>query len=90
MVCEENRDAADKPGAQRGFDLRCVPPDMLVIGATLSGFRIATRTFGAPKFNTVYQSYAAEPIAPALVQFHQVGVGLFVFVPIGLTLAGLA
>jgi signal transduction histidine kinase len=90
LVREGNRVAAYKPGAQHGFDLRSVPPDMLVNGTTLHAFRIATRTFRAPKFNTVYQIYAAEPIAPALVQLDHVRLGLFVFVPIWLGLAGLA
>ncbi len=90
LVREGKREGAYKPGAQHGFDLRSLPPDILVNGTTLHGFRIATRSFRAPKFNTVYQIYAAEPIAPALVQLHHVRVGLFVFVPIGLGLAGVA
>ncbi len=90
LVREVNRNAAYKPGSQHGFDLRRVPPDMLVNGATLNGFRIATRTFRAPKFNTVYKIYAAKPIAPALAQFQRVRLGLFLFVPIGLALAGFA
>lgn len=90
LVREVNRNAAHKSGSQHGFDLRRVPPDMLVNGATLNGFRIGTRTFRASKFNTVYQIYAAKPIAPALVQFQRVRLGLFLFVPIGLALAGFA
>lgn len=90
LVREGNRDAAYKAAPQHGFDLRSVRPEILVNGATLNGFRIATRSFRAPKFNTVYQIYASEPIAPALVRLHQVCAGLFVFVPIGLSLAGIA
>jgi signal transduction histidine kinase len=63
---------------------------MLVNGRTLGGFRIASRTFQAKKFNVVYEIYAAKPIGPALIQLQRVKVGLFLFVPIGLGLAGLA
>ena len=90
LVREENRNAAYKPGSQHGFDLRRVPPDTLVNGATLNGFRIATGSFRVPKFKTAYQIYAATPIAPALAQFQRVRLGLFLFVPIGLALAGFA
>ncbi|MGA8028764.1 MAG: ATP-binding protein [Bryobacteraceae bacterium] len=88
LVREESRDAAYTPGTQQGFDLRSVSPDGLRNGATVHGFQIATRTFHAPKFNTAYRIYAAKPIAPALVRLSRVRAGLFVFVPIGLGLAG--
>jgi signal transduction histidine kinase len=63
---------------------------MLVNGATLNGVRIATRGVRAQKFNAVYEIYAAKPIAPALAQLDRVRAGLFVFVPVGLALAGFA
>lgn len=88
LVREENRNAAYTRGTQQGFDLRSVSPDRLLNGATVHGFQIATRTFRAQKFNAAYQIYAAKPIAPALIRLRRVRVGLFVFVPIGLGLAG--
>ncbi|HEX3685257.1 MAG TPA: ATP-binding protein [Bryobacteraceae bacterium] len=90
LVREANRNVAYKPGAEHGFDLRTTSPDILTNGATLDGFRIATRSFRAPKFDTVYQIYAAKPVAPALTRLRQLRLGLFVFVPIGLALAGFA
>jgi signal transduction histidine kinase len=88
LVREGNRNAAYTPGRQEGFDLRGVSADRLLNGATVHGFQIATRAFRAQKFNAEYQIYAAKPIAPALARLRRVRVGLFVFVPIGLALAG--
>jgi signal transduction histidine kinase len=56
----------------------------------VNGFRIASRDFPAPQFDTRYQIYSAKPIAPAVAQLARICIGLFVFVPIGLALAGLA
>jgi signal transduction histidine kinase len=72
------------------FDLRGLLPHELINGATLNGFRIATRNLRAPKFNTVYQICAAKPIASTMTPLARIRVGLFVFVPIGLGLAGFA
>jgi signal transduction histidine kinase len=90
LVREGSRNAAFKPGISRGFDLRGMPPEQLTNGATLNGFRIATRNLRAPKFNTVYQIYAAKPVAPALAPLARICIGLIVLVPAGLGLAGLA
>jgi signal transduction histidine kinase len=90
LVRESSRNAAFKPGTPHGFDLRSIPPDKATNGATLDGLRIATRNLRAPKFNTVYQIYAAKPTASALAPLARIRVGLVVLVPIGLGLAGLA
>jgi signal transduction histidine kinase len=90
LVSEGRRIATYKPGAQYGLNLRKVSPQLLINRGTLDGFRIATRTFNAQKFNVTYHIYAAKPIGPALTQLQRVTVGLFVLVPIGLGLAGLA
>ncbi len=90
LVREGRRNAAYKPGDQHRLDLRAIPTETLREGAILHGFQIATRTFRVPKFNTVYQIYAARPVAPALASLRRIRVGLLIFVPIGLGLAGLA
>ena len=90
LVREGDRNAAYKPGAPDRFDLRFVPPDKLKNGVTIDGFRIAARTFRSPKFNAIYQIYATRPVAPALEELQRVRIGLLIFVPVGLGLAGLA
>jgi len=89
-LCATETESLLKPEAQHGFDLRAIPPSVLREGATVHGFQISTRLFRAQKFNTEYQIYAAQPIAPALIQLRRVRLGLFVFVPVGLALAGAA
>jgi two-component system, OmpR family, sensor kinase len=90
LVCDGNRIAAYKPDGRYGFDLRAVPLNLLRDGITVHGFQIVTRPFRTPKFNTDYEIYAAQPVAPALIQLRRVRLGLFMFVPVGLTLAGVA
>jgi signal transduction histidine kinase len=90
LVRDGHRIAAYKPGMQNGFDLRGIAPDALKNGATVDGFRIAARSFLAPQFGATYQIYSAKPVAPAVAQLVYICIGLFVFVPIGLGLAGLA
>jgi signal transduction histidine kinase len=90
LVREGRRIAAYKPGVQNGFDLREIPADALKDGITVQGFRIAARNFRAPQFGATYQIYSAKPLAPAIAQLARIRVGLVVFVPIGLGLAGLA
>ncbi len=90
LVREGNRNAAYKPGAQEKFDLRAIPPEKLRNGGIVNGFRIASRTFRAAKFNAAYQIYSAKPIDRALAQLRRIRIGLLVLVPIGLGLAGLA
>ena len=90
LVREGQRIAAYKPGSENGLDLRGVSPDALKSGTTVNGFRVATRDFPAPQFDTRYQIYSAKPVAPAVEQLGRIRIGLFVFVPIGLGLAGLA
>jgi signal transduction histidine kinase len=90
LVREGQRIAAYKPGNQSGLDLRGVSPDTLKSGTTVNGFRIASRDFPAPQFDTRYQIYSAKAVAPAVAQLGRIRIGLFIFVPIGLGLAGLA
>jgi signal transduction histidine kinase len=89
LVREEARNAAFKPGAHYGFDLRDIPPRAQVNGGTVNGFRIASRALAVRKFNTVYEIYAAKPLAPALAQIERIRSGLLILVPLGLGLAGL-
>jgi signal transduction histidine kinase len=90
VVREGDRIAAYKPAVENGFNLRGIPPDALKNGTTINGFRIATRNFRAAQFDTNYQIYAAKPVASALTQLARIRIGLFIFVPLGLGLAGLA
>jgi signal transduction histidine kinase len=90
LVREGHRIAAYKPVVQNGFDLRGIAPDALKNGATIDGFRIAAGSFRAPQFGAIYQIYSAKPVAPAVAQLAYIRIGLFIFVPIGLGLAGLA
>jgi signal transduction histidine kinase len=90
LVREGHRTAAYKPGVQNGFDLRGVAPEALKSGTTVDGFRIAAGSFRAPQFGATYQIYSAKPVAPAAAQLARIRIGLFVLVPIGLGLAGLA
>jgi signal transduction histidine kinase len=90
LVREENRNAAYKPGAQPTVDLRTIAPNRLRNGATLDGLQVATRTLRVPKFKAVYQIYSAKPITLPLEQLERIRISLFVLIPIGLGLAGLA
>lgn len=90
LVCEKDRSAAYKPALEREFDLRKVPKSTLKSGSSVAGFRIATHTLRVPRFNTSYEIYAAKPIGPALVQLRCLQFALFVFVPVGLVLTGIA
>lgn len=90
LVRQGRRIAAYKQGGQNGFDLRQIPADALRGGVTVQGFRIAVNNFRAPQFGVTYQIYSAKPVAPALAQLARVRVGLIIFVPIGLGLAGLS
>jgi signal transduction histidine kinase len=90
LVCEGDRCRDFKAGLDHNFDLRRIAKASLRNGAIIQGFRISTRTFDAPKFQTTYQVYAAKPIAPVLGQLRQVRIALFIFVPIGLAAAGIA
>jgi signal transduction histidine kinase len=90
LVREGPRSAAYKSGTPYSFDLRNIPPEKLANGVTFHGYRIATRNLLAPKFNTAYRVYAAKPIASSLAPLARIRVGLFVLVPIGLSLAGIA
>ena len=89
LVREGKRNAAYKPGSGHDFDLRHAPAGELQNGATLNGFRIATRTLRAPKFNTEYEIYSAKPIAPAFAPLQRIRLALCVLVPVGLGAAGL-
>lgn len=90
LVCEGERCADFKSGFESSLDLRLLPKSRLRNGAVIDGFRIATREFAVPRFGTVYQVYAAKPVAPALAQLRQVRTALMVYVPVGLALAGFA
>ena len=88
LVREHDRNAAYKSATQ-AVDLRTLARDQLRNGASLAGLRVATRSLWVPKFHTAYEIYSAKPIAPALAQLEHIRIGLFILVPIGLSLAGL-
>ncbi|HMF75732.1 MAG TPA: ATP-binding protein [Bryobacteraceae bacterium] len=90
LIRERYRNAAYKPGSRQQFDLRAISPATLRNGVTINGFRIASSTLEAPKFNALYQIYSAKPVAPAFLRLERIRIGLFVAVPVGLGLAGLA
>ena len=90
ILIREGRRIVAYKGVQSGFDLRGIAPDALRNGIPVDGFRIAARSFRAQQFATTYQIYSAKPVAPVLAQLAPICIGLFVFVPIGLGLAGLA
>ena len=90
VVREGSRNAVYRMNQGQGFDWSQFPSDVLHDGATFKGYRIASRNLPVPKFNTTYQIYAATSVAPALAQIETVRNALFVFVPLGLGLAGLA
>jgi len=90
LVREGHRIAAYKPGVQNSFDLRKIPVEALKDGITVQGLRIAASNFRAPQFGATYQIYSAKPVTAAVAQLAYIRVGLIVFVPIGLGIAGLA
>ena len=78
ILVREGYRTPDKSGTPHSFDLRNIPPEKLANGVTFHGSRIATRNLVAPKFNTVYQVYAAKPITSALAPLVRIRIGLFV------------
>jgi signal transduction histidine kinase len=90
LVREGDRNAVYKPGTTRGFDLRNIFSGALQNQATLDRYRIATRTLRVQKFGTSYEIYAAKPFATVSARLRRIRLGLLIFVPIGLALAGVA
>jgi signal transduction histidine kinase len=89
LIREGDRNAAYKPAPHYGVDLRAIPPQMLRSGI-VSGLRIVSDSFRAPKFNTVYQIYSARPIDSVLARVGKIRIALLFVVSFGVGLAGLA
>jgi signal transduction histidine kinase len=88
LVREHDRNVAYKRGTQ-SIDLRAIVPRKLKNAIRIEGLRLAARTLAIPKFHTVYEIYSARPVAPAVAQMRRLSLGLLIFIPIGLSIAGI-
>jgi signal transduction histidine kinase len=87
LVREQDRNAVYKSGGQQ-VDLRGILSARLKTGATVAGLRIAARHFEIPKFQTSFDIYAAQPLAPTLARIKNLRGSLLALVTFGLLLAG--
>jgi two-component system, OmpR family, sensor kinase len=87
LVREGGRVAAYK-GGKHSIDLRSIGADHLKNATTLSGLRVASRILPIAKFHAVYEIYSAKPLAPAEAQMRRLSLGLLIFIPLGLSIAG--
>lgn len=87
LVRERTRNAVYKSG-QLAEDLRSLSSEQLKNGATVAGLRIAARRLEVPKFQTAFDIYAAQPVAPTLARIRKVRNSLLALVSIGLAFAG--